>query len=216
MAGLNLATGKQLWQADLSKGIPSTLVACDGIAVLRGATTLEARDGASGKLLWQKPVSAASNLQSEDLFVVRGVVWPGVMYADDQQHPAHKTANAMVVGYDLRTGEQRKQIVVPNLLSPEHHHRCYRNKATDRYVINGMEGAEFLDLEGSDHTQNNFLRGECRLGIMPCNGMIYCPADQCFCQPGAKLLGFKAVGPAPRETLPPVPDERRLQARPGL
>ena len=55
-----------------------------------------------------------------------------------------------------------------------------------------MEGAEFLDLRGTDHSQNNFVRGACRLGVMPCNGMLYVPPDQCFCQPGAKLLGFAA------------------------
>ena len=56
-----------------------------------------------------------------------------------------------------------------------------------------MEGAEFMDLNGENHGQNNFVRGACKQGIMPCNGMIYVPADQCFCQPGAKLLGFAAV-----------------------
>ena len=98
----------------------------------------------------------------------------------------------MAVGYDLRTGEQKKQIVVRGLRSPEHHHRCYRNKATERYMISGMEGAEFWTFPGNDHSQNNWLRGACKLGIMPATGCSTCPPDQCFCQPGASL-GFAAL-----------------------
>lgn len=63
---------------------------------------------------------------------------------------------------------------------------------------------------GDGHSQNNFLRGACRLGFMPANGLVYFPPDQCFCQPGAKVLGLKAVGPAPARPPQPVPDASRL------
>ena len=54
---------------------------------------------------------------------------------DDEGKPVRKSPNALVVGWDLRTGEEKKRILVSNLRSPEHHHRCYRNKATIRYLI---------------------------------------------------------------------------------
>ncbi len=135
---------------------------------------------------------------------------------DENEKPVGKSADAMAVGFDLRTGEEKKRIVVPDLRSPEHHHRCYRNKATERYLISGMEGAEFMDLVGDNHGQNNWLRGACKLGVMPCNGLLYVPADQCFCQPGAKLLGFTAVAAQSPGREKPLPDDQRLERGPGV
>ncbi|MCD6393005.1 MAG: PQQ-like beta-propeller repeat protein [Planctomycetes bacterium] len=77
--------------------------------------------------------------------------------------------------------------------SPQHHHRCYPNKATSRYIIGAMEGLEFLALKDDSHSRNNWLRGSCSLGIMPANGMTYVPSDQCFCSPGVKILGLNAL-----------------------
>ncbi|HJN13936.1 MAG TPA: PQQ-binding-like beta-propeller repeat protein, partial [Armatimonadota bacterium] len=111
--------------------------------------------------------------------------------------------------YDLRTGEETKRITVENLRSPEHHHRCYRNKATSRFLISSLEGIELLDLQADDHEQHNWLRGVCKLGIMPANGMLYVPSDQCFCEPGAKLLGFAAVSSTDTASLS-LPDSERL------
>jgi len=76
-----------------------------------------------------------------------------------------------------------------------------------------MEGSEFIDLLGDNHSQNNFIRGACRLGMMPANGLLYVPPDQCFCQPGAKTLGFTAVGPEAAGK--PVPDAQRLERGPA-
>ena len=190
---LDLQTGKALWQVEPKERAARTLVATGGVVLLLGRGTLEAHDGATGKPMWQKKVVLGNSLGGEDLFVINGVIWPGMTCADDNRNPSRRGPNALAIGYDLRTGEERKQVFVPNLISPEHHHRCYRNKATDRYVISSMEGAEFLDLEGTNHAQNNFARGACKLGMMPANGMLYVPSDQCFCEPGAKLLGFTAL-----------------------
>ena len=111
--------------------------------------------------------------------------------------PVRKSPHALVIGWDLRTGEEKKRILVPKLRSPEHHHRCYRNKATGRFMISSYEGAEFLDFEGNEHSQNNWIRGVCKNGMMPCNGMLYVPPDQCFCYPGVRLVGFNALSADP-------------------
>ena len=120
---------------------------------------------------------------------------------DEDGKPVGKSPNALAIGWDLRTGEEKKRILVKNLRSPEHHHRCYRNKATTHYLISSYEGAEFLDFQGDDHGQNNWVRGACRYGMMPCNGMLYVPPDQCFCEPGGKLLGFTALKTGPGAAL---------------
>ncbi len=193
LTALSLSDGRPQWSVDGMPGKPRTLIGHDGVVLAYAQSTLEARDGGSGDLLWRQEVPSSTGGESEDLFVANGVVWRGMVCVDENEQPVGKSAGAMAVGFDLRTGEEKKRIVVPELRSPEHHHRCYRNKATERYLISGMEGAEFMDLVGDDHGQNNWLRGACKLGVMPCNGLLYVPSDQCFCQPGAKLLGFTAV-----------------------
>jgi outer membrane protein assembly factor BamB len=208
----NLTDGMTRWETAGPKGRARTLIAWEGVVLLYAGNNLEARDGESGELLWrQEKVPPSSGGESPDLFVTGGLVWRGIVPINEELKPVGKSADAMAVAYDLRTGTEKKRIVVRQLRSPEHHHRCYRNKATDRYIIAGMEGAEFLDLAGEDHCQNNWLRGACKHGIMPANGLLYVPADQCFCQPGAKILGTAAVAgqrPARNEE---VPDEERLE-----
>lgn len=119
----------------------------------------------------------------------------------------------MAIGLDLRTGEEKRRVIARENRSPEHHHRCYRNKATERYLMTAMEGIELVDLKGKNHSQNNWLRGACRYGIVPANGMIYVPPDQCFCEPGAKLLGFTAVRADAADDA--LPDARRLLRGPA-
>ncbi|MHC4521313.1 MAG: outer membrane protein assembly factor BamB family protein, partial [Planctomycetota bacterium] len=146
-----------------------------------------------------------------DLFVVEGLVWRGMLGVDDAGKPVRKSPNALVIGWDLRSGEEKKRILVPKLRSPEHHHRCYRNKATGRFMISSYEGAEFLDFQGGDHSQNNWIRGACRNGMMPCNGMLYVPPDQCFCQPGAKLLGYAALKAGSEAPAERIKESERLE-----
>jgi outer membrane protein assembly factor BamB len=51
--------------------------------------------------------------------------------------------------------------------------------------------------------------------MLPANGMLYVPSDQCFCQPGAKVLGYTAVTAGP--DIPPeeAADEERLEKGPA-
>ncbi len=212
LVALDLGTGKELWKTK-AEGAGSTLIAHSGVVLIYAKNTLQSFDAASGQRLWSKEVPPSSGSESVDLFVASGLVWRGIVPVSEDLKPVKKSSHAMTLGFDLRTGEEKKRIVVRDLRSPEHHHRCYRNKATEHYIISSMEGAEFMDLLGDDHGQNNFLRGACKQGIMPCNGMIYVPADQCFCQPGAKLLGFAAVGAEVPFT--PVSDEERLEKGPA-
>ncbi|MBM4019244.1 MAG: methyltransferase domain-containing protein [Planctomycetes bacterium] len=215
LAALDLKTGRNLWETQpQEKGI-RTLVAHQGTVLLLTPTAIEARDAASGGPLWHKQVPARSGFENQDLFVIDGVVWPGLVTAGKDLQPAGKSADVLALGLDLRTGQEKKRIVVQDLRSPEHHHRCYRNKATERFIISSLEGTEFLDLKGDSHSQNNFLRGACKYGMMPANGLLYVPADQCFCQPGAKLLGFTAVAAEPAPPVAPVPDGRRLEKGPA-
>ena len=213
---LDLRSGKEIWKVQPQVSA-KTLVVTDGVVLLVSGTNLEARDAGTGQAMWNQKVlrGIAGGIGGDDLFVIDGVVWPGMAHVDSQGKPSRKTPNVLAIGYDLRTGRERKRVHVPNLLSPEHHHRCYRNKATDRYIIGSMEGAEFVDLQGSNHGQNNFIRGVCKMGMMPSNGLLYVPPDQCFCQPGGKVLGLTAMSAEDPAATKPIPDRQRLQRGPA-
>lgn len=218
LSALELRSGKPLWQSPVAGQGCKTLVANAGHVVILGNGTLESHEAAGGKMLWQKEIKAGTGPEGLDLFVINGVVWPGATSPEKEGQSAkgkHKGADVALVGFDLKTGAERKRLEVDNLRSSEHHHRCYRNKATDRFIITSLEGAEFVDLQGDAHSQNNFVRGSCMYGMMPANGLLYVPSDQCFCDPGAKMLGFVAMGPEPAKPLTPTPDAQRLVKGPA-
>lgn len=216
LVALDLRTGAEAWSVAIEEKVPKTLVAHAGCVVVSGASGIEVHDGSTGRTLWHKRVPMAHGPEGQDLFVVDGAVWPGVLSVDADLTPGDKTPDILAIGYDLKTGDERKRVHVKEIRSPEHHHRCYRNKATERYVITSMEGAEFIDIVGDGHSQDNFLRGACKYGMMPANGLLYAPPDQCFCQPGAKLLGFTATAGAPSTPVIPVADDRRLEKGPAF
>lgn len=216
LVSLRLRDGEELWRVEPEAKGGATLVASDGVVLIKAGSAVEAHDAASGEFLWSKKTYRDNGSAGVDLFVANGLVWPGMLAVDEALKPGRRNAWAMAIGLDPRTGEEKERIVAPDLRSFEHHHRCYRNKATDRYMIAAMEGAEFMDLQADNHSQNNWLRGSCRLGVMPCNGMLYVPPDQCFCHPGSKLLGYAAIGPAPATQQRDVPDGRRLTKGPAF
>ncbi len=216
LVALDLKGGNELWRIQPKQATPRTLLTVDDTVVMQGGKFVAAHDATDGKLLWRKTVSSIGGGEGDDLFVIDGLVWRGIVSVDDSGKPVRKSPNALVIGWDLRSGEEKKRILVNNLRSPEHHHRCYRNKATTRYLISSYEGAEFLDFKGDNHGMNNWLRGACKYGMTPANGMLYVPPDQCFCQPGAKFLGYAALKANPDNAPKPVPDSQRLEKGPAF
>ena len=95
-------------------------------------------------------------------------------------------------GMDLHTGEVKKR-VDRNILPGVHHHRCYRNKATENYLLYGQGGLEFMDIHGTDHSGNLWTRGICQYGVMPANGFVYVPPHPCQCFSQDLLHGFHVL-----------------------
>jgi len=211
----DLKNGDEQWSVRPEQSSPRTLLTVGDVVVMQGGKSVSAYDAADGRLLWAKTVPSIGGGEGDDLFVIDGLVWRGIVSVDEEGKPARKSPNALVIGWDLRSGAEKKRIRVDNLRSPEHHHRCYRNKATSRYLISSYEGAEFLDFEGNNHGMNNWLRGACKYGMTPSNGMLYVPPDQCFCQPGAKFLGYAAVKAESPSDPKPVADSQRLEKGPA-
>ena len=215
LVSLDLKDGRQLWSVQPKLTTPKTLLIVNNVVVMQGGKFVAAHDATDGRRLWEKTVSPIGGGEGDDLFVVDGLVWRGMLSVDDDGKVVRKSPNALVIGWDLRSGAEKKRILVNNLRSPEHHHRCYRNKATTRYLISSYEGAEYLDFQADNHSQNNWLRGACKYGMMPANGMLYVPSDQCFCQPGSKFLGYAAVNAGSDVAPEAVPDNERLEKGPA-
>jgi len=213
---LDFSTGKQQWrtafplvEADYKAGgidarqtlWTGTLIVQDGVVVHASPNQLAAFSAASGEVLWQRPKKYLQHLWFEwkDVFVIDGLVWTwsaelarGKLDGTKQNSAWPATVN----GYDLHSGELRKEVPLGNIFKTHHHHRCYRNKATSNYILASRRGTEYVDLHEGKHSIHNWVRGTCHLGMMPANGLQYAPPHPCVCYIDEKLNGFQALAPA--------------------
>lgn len=96
-------------------------------------------------------------------------------------------------GLDPNTGKVERVVEIGKLITPGHHVRCYRAKATDNYLLYNKRGIEFVDIKnGEHHARSNWTRGECFYGVMPANGLVYVPPHPCACYLGTLMNGFLA------------------------
>ena len=183
---LDLKTGREKWsQAQTLRLVQGENVVC---ATDESAAVLSAQ---TGKLLWQTSLPLA---YVYDVFVAGGSLWIGGFkpYVSENPRQGPHYGPYFVMQLDLKTGKLLKSI---NPQNPGHHHRCYVNKATDRYILSGRRGTEFIDLASGEVLWNNWARGICKYGIMPCNGLLYAPPHACACYMEAKLTGFNVMAP---------------------
>jgi len=199
---LDLKSGKELWtygergKKDGRKGVTfgkNTLVATDGVVLCKLAEQLTALSAENGEKLWECKAGGGFHAPL-DIFVIDGLVWQGLHVSDSVSPPPVSDFNE---GRDLHTGEiKERNAVAVDLQTSGHHHRCYREKATDRFIITGKRGIEMMDLAGDNHSRNNWVRGTCQYGILPANGLMYAPPHACGCYMESKLWGFWALAPA--------------------
>ncbi len=142
-----------------------------------------------GKQLWRAPAFENYTVPM-DVFVMDDVVWSGHIRA--KGHPG------FTKGYDLKTGKVTAEIPNNRELYDLQmgHNRCYRNKATCRFIILGRDGLEFIDPERGTGSGHWWVRGTCQYGIMPSGGMVYVPVHSCACHVEEKLNGFNTLAPA--------------------
>jgi len=203
---LDLKTGQPRWRAtcQAARGgfwnSSCTLVVQRGVVLLLSSGKLEALSAADGAPLWQGRGGRGPGVANPpDLFVAGGLVWAGASRS----------------GLDPKTGQVKHTLDLQKVITPGHHYRCYRSKATERYLLWPKRGVEFLDVRGANHMRQDWLRPPCRYGVMPCNGMLYVPPSQCFCYPGVRLQGFNALSPGPVEPPKGTGDDTRLERGPA-
>jgi outer membrane protein assembly factor BamB len=141
----------------------------------------------NGEQLWRCEAGQGYNAPA-DVFVVNDLVWAGT-------EPGRNTVD-FTEGRDLRTGRIERRIDTSAAFTATHHHRCYRDKATDRYILLGRTGVEFIDLTGEKPQRHCWIRGACQYGVLPANGLLYLPPHACACYIQSKLSGLWALAPA--------------------
>jgi len=193
---LNLADGKTVWRID-EQLAPTRLSAHENCILLVSRGKIEARTLDSGRLLWQESGQASNG----SFFVV--------------DNRLYQPSRSTVAVRDLATGKVTAQIDAAEVMTVGHHPRCYPGKATERFFISANRGIEFIDLVGEEHTQNDWTRGPCTFGILPCNGLLYVPPNPCFCYPGVKVTGFNAFTGATAKADSGPPASSRLEKGPG-
>ena len=219
VVGLDFSRGHERWRARFplveadykAGGIDArrtvwtgTLIVQDGVVVHASPNQLAAFSARSGEILWTQPKKYLGHLWYEwkDVFVIDGLVWTWSsqlarepLTVRGQPSKGRSTWPVSVNGYDLKTGRLSKQVPLGGIFKTYHHHRCYRNKATLRYILASRRGTEYVDLEQGDHTIHNWVRGTCHVGMMPANGLQYAPPHPCVCYIEEKLNGMIALAP---------------------
>ncbi len=160
---------------------------------------MTALSAATGERLWTAPHPPSGYRSPEDLLVAGGLVWTG--------ETTSGRSVGVFTGRDPRTGEVKRRFP-PDVDTYWFHHRCYRGKATENYLLMSRTGIELIDIGGESWDANHWVRGACLYGIMPANGLLYAPQHPCACYPESKLTGFNALAPAapggriPAEAIP--------------
>jgi outer membrane protein assembly factor BamB len=173
-----------------------------------GKDTMTALSAETGKELWSAYHPPSGYRSPEDLLVAGGLVWTG--------ETTSGRAAGEFTGRDPLTGH------ISSKFSPEtsvywFHHRCYRSKATDNYLLVSRTGTEFIDIRKEKWLPHHWTRGACLYGVMPANGLVYNPPHPCACYLETKLYGFNALAPAsdgPR-IRKRTPDAARLEKGPA-
>ena len=167
------------------------------------AGELAALSAENGRVLWTSHYFPNLEGAPGEIYVTDRAVWLGPDFAEPRE---------------LHTGKIRQQRpVIDRLWTDGHHYRCYPGKATSQYILTAKRGIEFIDLDGDNHSRNNWVRGTCRVGVLPCNGLIYAPPHSCGCYSEAKLIGFWALaaGGNVKSEVRRVKEEDRLTKGPA-
>lgn len=209
---LDAKTGEQRWAAPFEtqglflRSYAPTVVVHDDVVMILKWNRLCAYSIRTGKRLWENK-GAIGFGSPGDLFAIREKVWTAPMTKSiwrkskrnrdgilttgiDIPKSDFLNSARTAVGLDVRTGK------ITDLLPfahNQHHHRCYRNKATERYILIGHSGIQVVDPTTKEYATNQWVRGICQYGIMPANGYVYVPPDTCRCYHASKINGLFAL-----------------------
>ncbi|MHC4741508.1 MAG: outer membrane protein assembly factor BamB family protein [Planctomycetota bacterium] len=181
---------KKTLEEDEARTVEWVLSSRGGQAPVGELIAFSAKDG---KELWRSKARECYNAPI-DVLVSDGLVWTGsIVRASD---PGVTEGLDPVTGQAKRTRPKDQTFFQAGM----GHQRCYRNKATDRFLVFGRSGVEFIDVATGQAIPNHWVRGTCQYGVIPCNGLLYAPPHSCACFIRSKLNGFNCL--APKRSVP--------------
>jgi len=218
---LKAGSGQKLWAAarpatlmNWGSALSPTLVIHKGVVLSAEASAkgeLMAFSAETGKKLWSS--SGLSQYRAPaDVLVTGELVWVAPIVT---ARGGIKNVNVSMPR-DLMTGKPREHPPGGGRVPiGSNHHRCYRNKATSRYLITGRNDLELIDVKTVKGTQHHWTRGMCAHGVMPANGLIYVPQHPCACFRGVLLNGFNALAAERTEVRDQKSEVSRLEKGPA-
>ncbi len=159
-----------------------------------------------GKRLWSCPAKENYNAPI-DVLVADGLVWTGKLVQANEP--------GITEGRDPKTGEvKRTRPADQEFFQPGMGHgRCHRNRATERFLILGRSGVEFIDVATGRGIANHWTRGTCQFGVLFADGLLFVPPHPCACFIRSKLTGFHCFAPKRASAIVPEkvdPASRRV------
>ncbi|MBW2075393.1 MAG: PQQ-binding-like beta-propeller repeat protein [Deltaproteobacteria bacterium] len=196
---LNRADGTLLWSSEPvevkkyklgTATAPSVVLYEDVVLCTQGFDFKDglvyAFSGKTGDTLWSGKHSASGHSSQDDLFVIDGLVWAGAISQINKQ-------GGVYTGLDPHTGEIKREFLPDAKNNSWFHQRCYRSKATERFLIPSVTGIEYIDIRSKHWNTNHWVRGACLSGILPANGMTYSTPHPCACFMESMLRGLSAM-----------------------
>lgn len=211
-------TGEQVWSSESlelkryklgTATAPSLLVHEDVVICSQGFDFDEgvmlALSAETGKTLWRETHPSSGHSSPDDIHIVDGMVWDAGIARIQKQGGVYR-------GRDLRTGEVQREFPLDVEHNSWFHQRCYRSRATERFIMPSATGIEYVDVRGECWETNHWVRGACLYGILPANGLTYATPHPCACFMESMVRGFSALAPEQGARS----KERRSYARQGV
>jgi outer membrane protein assembly factor BamB len=208
---LELASGEERWRTAHPIHLPGprswsspTLTAHNGILYVADFRSLSAISVEDGEILW-KCSSQQGFCSPPDIFVMNGLLWRG--------YTGQRGRADFGQGLNARTGKLEKTIATDKAwqYATLAHYRCYRPKATSRYILSSRSGIEFINVESGRIDLNHWVRGTCQYGVMPCNGLVYAPPHSCACNIKTMFRGMCALAASSQTPSHGRPEGVRLE-----
>jgi outer membrane protein assembly factor BamB len=190
---------KKLWQ-----WVSPTLTAHEDIVYVADFRRLSAVSINDGEVFWSNTSARGFN-SPPDIFVINDLLWRG--------YTRTRGAADFGEGLNAKTGVLEMSIATkkaweyPTLA----HYRCYRPKATNRFILSSRSGIEFINIESGKIDLNHWVRGTCQYGVLPANGLLYAPPHSCACNIKTMVRGICALASERNKPSITMKSEARLK-----
>ena len=205
VVSIDRKSGEQLWTSENlelkqyklgTATAPSLLVHNDVVLCGQGFDFNEgvmlALSAETGKTLWKEVHQSSGHSSPDDIHIVDGLVWDAGIARVQKMGGVYR-------GRDLHTGEVKREFPLDVEHNSWFHQRCYRSRATERFIMPSATGIEYVDVRGERWETNHWVRGACLYGILPANGLTYATPHPCACFMESMVRGFSALSPQQRE-----------------